>query len=109
MGSRIGDMVYSSGIMGTDTSTGKVPDDGQAQVKFCFANLALFLEAAGVTADDVIRVTVLLEDNALRPAVNEEWIKMFPDEESRPARHAINVPLQSNFLIQLEAIAVATS
>lgn len=106
MGARVGNIVYSSGIMGTDRSTGKTPDDGVAQVRNAFANLLAFLDAAGATTDDLVRVTVLLADNSLRSAINEEWLKLFPDPEDRPARHATNLQLQSNMLIQLEAVAV---
>lgn len=107
MGSRIDNIVYSSGIMGTDPSTGVVAERGEDQVRFVFANVVKFLEAAGVTTDDVIRMTVLLEDMSLREYVNEEWLKLFPDPKSRPARHAMIQQLNGNMLVQLEVIAVA--
>jgi 2-iminobutanoate/2-iminopropanoate deaminase len=107
MGSRIDNIVYSSAIMGTDPATGSVPDDGAAQVSFAFANLKKFLVAAGVTPDDVVRMTVHLGDPSLRAAINVEWEAMFPDPESRPARHAMNLKLNANMLVQLEVVAVA--
>lgn len=58
MGAKVGNVVYSSGIMGTDRSTGEIPDDGVAQVRNAFANLLAFLEAAGATTDDLVRMTV---------------------------------------------------
>lgn len=108
MGCRIGNIVYSSGIMGADPATGVVPPDGADQVRFAFANAASFLRAAGVTPDDVIRVTVLLADMGLRSAVNEQWLAMFPDAQSRPARHAVASQLAGSMLVQLEFIAVAS-
>ncbi|HVB06388.1 MAG TPA: RidA family protein [Acidimicrobiales bacterium] len=107
MGCRIDNIVYSSGIMGTDPATEKVAESGPDQVKYAFANLRKFLDAAGVTPEDVIRMTVLLGDNSLRGAINEEWLKMFPDEASRPARHAMNLELAGTMLVQLEVICVA--
>lgn len=107
MGCRIGNIVYSSGIMGADPATGKTAETGEQQVRFAFANVAKFLEAAGVTPDDVIRMTVLLADMSLREFVNEEWLKMFPDPESRPARHAVSQTLNGTMLVQLEVVAVA--
>ena len=107
MGCRIDNMVYSSGIMGTDPTTEKVAETGPDQVKYAFANLKKFLDAAGVTPEDVIRMTVLLGDNSLRGAINEEWLRMFPDEASRPARHAMNLELAGTMLVQLEVIAIA--
>lgn len=106
MGARVGNVVYSSGIMGTDRSTGEIPDDGPTQVRNAFANLLAFLEAAGSTTDDLVRVTVALADNSLRSAVNDEWLKLFPDPADRPARHTDNHELQRNMLIQLEVVAV---
>jgi len=38
--------------------------------------------------------------------VNEEWLRMFPDPESRPARHVRSLPLDSPSLVQCEFVAV---
>lgn len=108
MGCRIDNIIYSSAIMGSDPTTGEVAERGEDQVRFAFANVAKFLDAAGATAEDVIRMTVLLEDMELRTFVNEEWLKMFPDPESRPARHAVQQHLNGSMLVQLEVIAVAS-
>jgi 2-iminobutanoate/2-iminopropanoate deaminase len=110
MGCRIDNIVYSSGIMGTDPATGETPEDGEAQVRFAFANMEKFLEAAEVTPDDVIRMTVLLADMSIREFVNEEWLRLFPNPEDRPARHAVQQNLNGKFTkIQLEVIAVAAT
>lgn len=107
MGCRIDNIVYSSAIMGTDPATGSTPADGESQVRLAFANVRKFLDAAEVTPEDVVRMTVLLADMGLRTYVNEEWLSLFPDPESRPARHAVNQKLNGDMLIQLEVIAVA--
>jgi len=109
MGSRIDNVVYSSAIMGADPATGDIPDDGAEQVRYAFVNLRRFLEAAGVSGDDVVRLTIHLAEPSLRDAINVEWEAMFPDPESRPARHAMNLPLNRNMLVQLEVVAVAPS
>lgn len=107
MGTRVANLVFSSAIMGADPTTGMAPDDGRSQVRLTFSNLRSFLDAAGCTPDDVARVDVLLADNELRSAVNEEWLSMFPDGDSRPARHTTVHPLAGNFKVQVEVIAVA--
>lgn len=104
-GSRVGPLVCSGGIMGSDPAVGKVPEDGAEQVRLVFQNLQSFMTAAGGTTEDIAKVEVLLADNSLRSAVNDEWVKMFPDEHSRPARHTTAGPLQGSMLIQLEVIA----
>ncbi len=110
MGCRIDNIVYSSGISGRDPQSGELPEDGEQQVRNCFANLKAFLVAADVTTDDVIRLTVGLADMKLREYVNEEWLAMFPDPESRPARHASEQKLNGpKTKLQLEVVAVAQS
>src|SRR5579875_1329660 len=96
MGARIDNIVYSSAIMGIDPATGALAEDPVRQVRLAFANLLAFLEAADVTAEDVVKMTVFLADMSLRDTVNEEWLKLFPNEASRPARHAIHSPLNNN-------------
>lgn len=109
MGARVDNIVFSSGITGADPATGRVPDDGREQVRLVFANLRSFLAAAAVTADDVVRMTVYLTSNDLRSAVNEEWLALFPDAGSRPARHTLVHQLPGGMLVQVEVVAVAAS
>ena len=41
-----------------------------------------------------------------RAALNEEWLKMFPDAASRPARHTTALGAESNALVTCEFVAV---
>lgn len=61
---------------------------------------------AGAAVADVGRMTVLAKDQALRPLINEPWLKYFPDEHDWPARHTIVVDLARGMLVQPEIIAV---
>jgi 2-iminobutanoate/2-iminopropanoate deaminase len=106
MGSKVGNIIYSSGIAGVDPSTSKLASDAAGQAQFAFQNMRAMLQDGGATLDDVVRVTVYLKDNSARDAINAEWIKAFPDPHSRPARHALIYDLQHGMLLQLEAIAV---
>lgn len=107
MGARVGAIVHSSGIPGTDAHLGVLPADPREQVRHAFRNLDTFLSEAGVTLDDVVRLTVLLTADELRDTVNEEWLARFPDPAGRPARHTTLGPLRAGMLIQLEVMAVA--
>lgn len=107
MGARVGPIVHSSGIPGTDAHLGVLPSDSKEQVRHAFLNLDSFLSAAGVTLDEVVRLTVLLTSEDLRDTVNEEWLARFPDPAGRPARHITLGPLRAGMLIQLEVMAVA--
>lgn len=105
-GVRIGNMIYSSAISGMDKETQKVPDDAQEQIRNAFANVAAVVEAGGGSTSDIAKVQVFLQDRDMRPMVNEEWIKMFPNEDDRPVRHTVGGPLPANYIIQLEFVAV---
>lgn len=105
--SRVGNVVMTGGISGQDPATGKVPDDAIAQVALAFANLEKIITAAGASVEDIVKVSVAVKTFELRAEINVQWLKMFPDEHSRPARH---VTKYDNFggstAIQLEAYAV---
>jgi enamine deaminase RidA (YjgF/YER057c/UK114 family) len=86
-----------------------MPEDPGAQVANVFANMRRILAAAGASTEDVIKVTVFLKDSSLREIVNQEWVAMFPERESRPARHTIMSPaLAAPQLVQLEIWAIAS-
>lgn len=106
MGARVGNMVFSSGIMGQDPSTGDLPSDPRLQAKFCFENMKAMLEKGGGKLGDVGRITVFIKDNSMRAHVNEFWGVHFPDPHDRPARHAIVHDLPAGMLVQLEVVAV---
>jgi pimeloyl-ACP methyl ester carboxylesterase/enamine deaminase RidA (YjgF/YER057c/UK114 family) len=108
IGSRVGDLVWSSGIFGTEPD-GTAPPEPRAQVARMFANLRQFLQAAGTSPEDVVRATVYVRDREVRPLLNEEWVAMFPDESSRPARHVVEHQLPGELLVQIEVVAVAPS
>ena len=105
--SRIGNLVATGGVSGTDTSTGKIPEDASAQCANMFVNLRKILAAAGATPEDVIRVTVWIERPEIRAEVNKHWVVMFPDLGSRPARHTMFYDqFTSPMVVQCEAWAV---
>jgi enamine deaminase RidA (YjgF/YER057c/UK114 family) len=65
------------------------------------------IEAASGTTEDILKITVWLHDGAHRKVVNQEWLSMFPDAGSRPARHTfVNQELMGGALVQCEFWAV---
>lgn len=102
----IGNMVFSSAISGKDAKTGLFSSDPDEQAEAMFRNLRLFMEAAGGTPDNIAHMTVFLKEEKYRDPVNKAWLKMFPDEHDRPARHALKADLRGQFLFQIEVIAV---
>lgn len=106
MGARVGNMIFSSGIMGKDPVNNELPQDVGLQAKFAFENMIALLKAGGATLDNLARMTVFIKDESARPAVNEQWLKHFPDPHDRPARHTLVYDLPGGMLLQLEVVAV---
>ncbi len=89
---RIGPLVESGSVLGTDPATGQPAATIEAQCRFMLDNVRRIVEAAGGSTEDIVKVTVWMKDRSQRPALNGPWLEMFPDPASRPARHAIVAP-----------------
>jgi enamine deaminase RidA (YjgF/YER057c/UK114 family) len=70
-----------------------------------FLHMRQVVEAGGATVEDIIKVTVWMKELKREP-VNDEWVKMFPDLASRPARQIIEAPMEAGVLVQCDFIAV---
>ncbi|HEX2891576.1 RidA family protein [Vineibacter terrae] len=107
---RVGNIVMTGGVSGLDPATQMIPPDAAEQCRLMFANLRRILEAAGTSPDDVVKVTVWIRNQKVREAINPQWLAMFPDAASRPARHTLlNENLAGSLLIQCDAMAVITA
>lgn len=106
MGARVGNMIFSSGIMGKDPANDSLPADAASQAKFAVQNMKALLDAGGATLDDLAHMTVFIKDESVRAALNDEWLKCFPDPHDRPARHTLIYDLRGGMLLQLEIVAV---
>lgn len=103
---RVGNMLYSGSIQGTDPKTGKYGATPEEQSALMFAHVKRIVEAAGGSTDDIVKMTVWMKDRSNRAPINTEWLKMFPDEASRPARHAIQLALDGEKLFECDFVAV---
>jgi 2-iminobutanoate/2-iminopropanoate deaminase len=89
-----------------DPATGKLPENVRQQTKQMFANLQRIMMAAGGSLEDIARVTVFVAVPEARVAVNEEWVRAFPDPASRPARHTlVDYNLPGSMVVQCDATA----
>ena len=103
---RIGNMVYSGSIQGTDPSTGEYGQTLQAQCELMFAHVRRIIEQAGGSPADIIKMTVWMNDRTQRAALNTVWLEMFPDPQSRPARHTMQGSLDGGKQIECDFIAI---
>lgn len=105
--SRIGGIVMSSVIGGANPGTRDLPAGLEQQVANVFAHIRHDIEAAGGTMDDIIKVTFWVKDPVKqRMALNDQWVKAFPDPLARPARHTLTLPPDARALVQADFTAV---
>jgi 2-iminobutanoate/2-iminopropanoate deaminase len=108
--SQIGNIIFTGGITGQDRSTHTFSDDPAVQVAQMFKNLATIITAAGGSPADIIKVSISVKAMSTRDAINKEWLAMFPDEASRPARHVTQYDhFNGAVAVQCEAYAVLSS
>jgi len=104
---KVGPFLITSGVSGKEPFTGKMPEGIEAQCARMFATVRQILEIAGGSPEDVVKMNVWLKDRAMREYFNVGWLEMFPDEQSRPARHTFGAPdLPGAMLVQCEVFAV---
>lgn len=108
MGARVGNVIYSSAIMGRDPANDSLPGDASSQTRFAFENMQSMLEAGGASLDALVRMTVHVVDESVRGHVNQQWLKYFPDPHDRPARHVVVHDLPGGMLVQLEVVAIVS-
>lgn len=98
--------VYVSGQLPINPATGNFAEGGiQAEARQSLTNIKNILAEAGLTMNNVVKVTVLLADIANFAAVNEVYAEFF--DAPYPARSAFAVAaLPKGANIEIEAIAV---
>jgi reactive intermediate/imine deaminase len=100
---RAGDTVYLSGQIGLDPETMQMAEGIEAQTHRVFRNLSAVADAAGMSLDDAVRMTVYLTDLAHFARVNEIMAQYV--REPYPARAAVGVSgLPRGALVEVDAI-----
>lgn len=101
-------MLYSGSIQGSDPASGKYGATLEDQCVLMLAHVRRIVEAGGGSTADIVSVTVWMADRTQRAALNVPWLQMFPDPDSRPARHTMNGNLDGGKLIECSFIALVT-
>ena len=100
---KVGNLVFTSGIIGVDPETGVAADGSVAQAERAFLSLSILLEAAGSSMSKVIKTTVFIKNMDDFAAINEVYAKYFP--APYPSRSCVEVArLPKDLLIEIEAI-----
>ena len=99
----VGGLVFTSGQLPVDPSTGALPEGIAAQAEWSCKNVGAILEAAGSALDKVVKTTCFLSDMNDFAAFNEVYARYFA---SKPARSCVAVrALPKGALCEIEAIA----
>ena len=103
-GITVGDFVFTSGQIPVNPANGEIPEGISAQAEQSCKNVVAILEAAGVTAENVVKTTCFLAEMADFAAFNEVYARYFV---SKPARSCVAVKdLPKGVLCEIEALAV---
>lgn len=99
-----GDLVFVSGQLPIDPATGSMPANTAEQTRQSLKNIQAILEAEGMSMQNVVKTTVLMQDLGDFGAMNEVYSEFFTGD--CPARAAFQVAkLPKDALVEIEAIA----
>lgn len=100
-----GDFVYVSGQLPIDPSTGEFAGtDIASQTRQSLSNIKAILESEGLSMENVVKTTVLLQNIGDFGAMNEVYATFF--KKDFPARAAFEVAaIPKGALVEIEAVA----
>ena len=101
----VGGTLYVSGQIPVVPEDCSVPSSIEEQTRQSLKNVGAILAAAGMTYDNVVKTTVLLDDIADFKAMNEVYAEFFGKD--KPARACYQVAaLPMGVKVEIEAVAV---
>jgi 2-iminobutanoate/2-iminopropanoate deaminase len=100
-----GSLVFVSGQVGGDPTTGELADGVEAQAERALMNMAAILDAAGLSMSDVAKTTVFLADINDFAVVNAVYAKFVGDPPPARSTYAV-AALPRGARVEIEAIAV---
>ena len=101
---RVGNILYLSGQLGTDSTNKLVPGGIEGETRQALTNIKKLLEANGSGMDRVVKCLVMLADIAEWGKMNGVYVTFFPTH--RPARSAFGATgLALGGRLEIECIA----
>ena len=102
---RVGDLLFLSGQLGTDSTGHLVPGGVEAEGRQALENIKDVLARTGSSMDRVVKCTVMMADMKEWPAMNGVYATFFPGH--KPARSAFGTTgLALGARLEIECIAV---
>ncbi len=100
---KAGNMLFVSGQLPINPSTGAIPEGIEAQTKQSLENLKAIIESENAALKDVVKCTVFLKDMNTFADMNQVYAAYFT--EDFPARAAVEVArLPKDVAVEIEAI-----
>lgn len=99
-------LMISSAINGFDHSIGNFPDKKETQIEVAFENMLKILKEANGAYENILKIDLYFNDKSDRKFVNPIWLRIFPNENTRPARHSHLAILDQPCIMQLVFTAV---
>jgi 2-iminobutanoate/2-iminopropanoate deaminase len=97
-------VVFCSGMIGVEPSTGRLEDGIVAQTRRAILNLESVLKETGLALADVTKTTVFLADLGEFEAMNGEYAKHF--SQPYPARSTVQAAaLPKGARVEIDAVA----
>lgn len=97
-------MVFVSGQLPIDATTGLMPETVEDQAKQSLENMKSILEEAGLSMANIVKTTVFLADMSYFADMNKVYATYFKGDY--PARSAVAVKaLPKDALVEIECIA----
>lgn len=108
-GVKVGDTIYTSGLVAFDSDGNVVGEDVYTQAKQTFKNIAELLASAGATMADVIKINTFLTDISQYGELGRARTEAFPAGVPASAAYATPALVMPKLLVEVEAIAVVGS
>ena len=104
---KAGDFVFFAGVCGDDPVTGEIMGKGdiRTETRYAMENLKNTAIAAGISMEDIVKVTVCVKDISMMREFNQVYPEYFPGDP--PARIALAVKdLGGGANLELDAMGI---
>ncbi len=99
-----GEFVFVAGQDGRNPSTGARSEGIEAQTKQALNNIEAILKEAGSGLENVVKVSVFLNNLNDFEAMNKVYIGFFPKDP--PVRTTVQTPFRGDMLVEIDVIAL---
>jgi 2-iminobutanoate/2-iminopropanoate deaminase len=97
-------LLFISGQLGVDVSTGKLAEGFEEQAKKVFQNIQAILESAGYGVEDIVKVTIYLKSSEYFKIMNRVYEGFFGNHKPTRTTVIASPPVENAF-IEVDVIA----